>query len=145
MWAAYKNGSFPFPQDLTQEQFLGAMAEKFGGFDLLWVVEDDSKSFKSGRGLIAISGIKTDGWCFEPTAYFFKWATPKNVLRALVGFFQMMRYQKDVGVCKVTVNKKDARMLYRLKNYGVLFPRGRVPMGNPSGDEFIFSIQGDRK
>ena len=120
------------------------MSKRFGSFDLLWVIEDDSKGFKAGRGQIGLVGIKTDGWTYEPSAFFYKWATPKNILRSLVGFFQMIRYQKDVGVCIIKSNTKDFKMLARLKNYGVLFLRGRIPSGSQTGDVFLFSIQGKK-
>lgn len=145
LWAAYGQGSFNLPAGLTQEAFAGAMAAQFGSFDLLWVIEDETPAFKAGRGQVAIVGIKSDGWSYEPVAVFFKWAKPKTVLRALVSFFQMIRYQKDVGVCKVTATQKDSKMLQRLKQYGVLFYRGRIPFGSAVGDEFIYSIQGGRK
>ena len=140
LWAAYKNKSFDLPEDLDQAQFLVAISEKFGDFNLLWMIEDDSKSFKAGRGLVAIIGIKTDGWQFMPSVHFFKWATPKNVLRSYVGFLQMVRYSKDIGVCRI--ESKDS--LDRLKKYGVLYFRGRIPNGTPSGDLMIYSIAGKR-
>lgn len=144
LWAAYKGGSLPLVEGLSQKDFLVEIAKKYGAFDLLWIIEDDNTSFKSGRGQIGLVGIKTDGWAFSPSAIFFKWATPKNILRSLVGFFQMIRYQKDVGVCRVEALERDARMLSRLKKYGVLFPRGRIPAGSSGGDLFLFSIQGKK-
>jgi hypothetical protein len=144
LWAAYKNGSLPIQEGLGQKDFLIEVARKYGAFDLLWVIEDDNKNFKSGRGQIGLVGIKTDGWSYSPSAVFFKWATPRNVLRSLVGFFQMIRYQKSVGVCRVEVSEKDMKMLHRLQKYGVLFLRGRIPFGSPDGDVFIFSIDGKK-
>lgn len=142
LWAAYKNGSFPIPEGLSQTDFLKAMAEKFGSFNLVWIIEDDTKRLKAGRGQVALVGIKSDGWTYEPSAFFFKWATPKNVLRSMVGFFQMIRYQKDVGVC--VVRSTEFRTLNRMKSYGVLFLRGKIPSGDRKGDLFIFSIQGKK-
>lgn len=119
-----------------------SVAREYGAFNLLWIIEDDNKNFRAGRGQIGIVGIKTDGWVYEPNVQFFRWATRKNKLRAAVGFFQMIRYQKDIGVCLVKVLKKDSRYLYHLQKYGVLFPRGRIPMGSPQGDIYMFSING---
>lgn len=144
LWAAYQGGSLPLERGLSQRDFLLEIAKKYGEFDLLWIIEDDSKSFKSGRGQIGLVGIKADGWTFRPSAVFFKWATPKNILRSLVGFFQMIRYQKDVGICRVEILEKDLKMLSRLKKYGVLFYRGRIPSGSSEGDLFVFSIQGKK-
>lgn len=145
LWAAYQKDSLPLPKGLSQEAFLVEVAKRFGSFNLLWIIEDRNRSFKAGSGQIGVVGIKTDGWNFEPEAYFFKWATPKNVLRASVGFFQMIRHQKDVGVCRVEVLQKDKALLEHMKNYGVLFFRGRIPLGSSSGDTFIFSIDGKKR
>jgi hypothetical protein len=143
LWAAYQKGSFQMPEGLSQVDFLTEMTKQFGSFDLLWIVEDEHKGFRSGRGQVCLVGLKTDGWTFQPSAAFFKWATPKNVLRALVAFFQMIRHQK-IGVCKVEVVEKEMKTLARLKEYGVLFLRGRIPFGSPAGDLFVFSINGRR-
>lgn len=144
LWAAYANGSLPLKGGLQQSEFLSELAKAFGSFDLLWIIEDDNANFKSGRGQIGLVGIKTDGWSFSPKAYFFSWITAKNLLRSMVAFFQMIRYQKTVGICRVEVLEKDLKKLSRLKNYGVLFFRGRIPFGAPEGDMFIFSINGKK-
>lgn len=141
LWAAYQRGAFDLPKGLTQADFLIEMAKKFGAFNLLWVIEDDSEQFKAKRGLVALVGINTDGWQYVPKVFCFPWATPKNVLRSYVGFLQMIRYQKDVGVCRFESLTDD---LNRLKKYGVLYPRGRVPSGSPAGDLFIYSISGKK-
>ncbi len=121
------------------------VAKRFGSFNLLWIIEDRNRNFKVGSGQVAVVGIKTDGWRFEPEAHFFKWATPKNVLRASVAFFQMIRHQKDVGICRVEITQKDKQLLDRMKRYGVLYYRGRIPVGSQSGDTFVFSIDGKKR
>lgn len=141
---AYQNGSLPIPAGLDQTQFLVAMAEKFGAFSLLWIIEDANSNFKSGRGQVAIVGVRTDGWAYEPKAWFFKWATARNRVKSAVGFLQMMRHQKEVGVCRVEVLDSEAKKLRKLEKYGVLYPRGRVPFGNSEGDSYLFSIQGKK-
>ena len=41
---------------------------------------------------------------------------------------------------KATESEKD---LYdKMKEYGVLYFRGRIPYGSPSGDLFMYSING---
>ena len=130
------------PAELSQQEFAVEIAKRFGAYELLWIVEDDNANFRAGRGQVALVAIKADGWTFEPSAVVFKWATPKNVLRALVAFFQMMRYQKDVGVCVVKALERDFKTLNRMKAYGVLYFRGRIPAGSRDGDVFVFSING---
>jgi hypothetical protein len=145
LWAAYQRGSFDIKGGLSQEEFLLAISEKFGANDILWVVEDDNSSFRSGRGQVCLVGIKTDGWTFLPSAVFFKWATVKNVLRSCVAFFQFMHSRKDVGVCRIEVLDKEKEVPFRMRDYGVLYPRGRIPLGNPGGDLFVFSINGKKR
>lgn len=144
MWAAYQKDSLPLPQGLNQEQFLLEANKRFGGFGLLWVIEDLNRNFKAGTGQIGVIGIKTDGWTFEPEAHFFKWATSKNILRAAVGFFQMMKHQKTIGICRIEVSQKDKALLDKMKDYGVLYFRGRIPSGKESGDTFVYSINGKK-
>lgn len=142
LWAAYKNGSFPIPQGLTQEDFLPAMVVQFGAFNLLWIIEDDSSQFKSGRGQVGLVGIKTDGWTFEPVIYFFKWAGETSRKRSLIALCHMMRFQKDVGVFLVKATESEKSMFDPLKDYGVLYYRGVVPYGSPSGNLYLYSING---
>lgn len=144
LWAAYQRGSFDIPAGLGQAEFLVEMSRVFGSFDLLWMVEDRNAGFQSGTGPVAIVGIQADGWTFIPKAHFFSWATSMNVLRSMVSFFQMIRHEKDVGVCRVEVLEKDVKMLQRMKKYAVLFQRGRVPNGSKDGDLFMFSIAGKK-
>lgn len=130
------------PKNLSQEQFLEEMIKQFGSFVHLWIIDDDNDKFKSGRGQISLVGIKTDGWILEPVIFFFKWATEENILRASVAFFHMLRYKKDVGVCLVKAIENEKSLFEQMKDYGVLYYRGRIPYGHPSGDLFLFSING---
>lgn len=130
------------PQGLNQEQFIIELAKQFGAFNMLWIIEDESKEFKAGKGQVSLVGIKTDGWTFEPLIYFFKWATEENILRSMVSFFHMLRYQKEVGVCLVKAIENEKSIYDQMKDYGVLYFRGRIPYGHPSGDVFVFSING---
>lgn len=130
---------------MSQQDFLLAVAQRFGSFPLVWVVEDDTKAFKSGRGQVALVAIRTDGWVYEPHVMFFKWATKRNVLRSAVAFFQMIRHQRDVGACVVKTNKKDFAFMKHMEKYGVLYMRGKIPNGTPDGDAFIFSIDGKKQ
>lgn len=144
LWAAYQNGAFDFQRDLTQEQFLLEIGKQYGAFPLVWIVEDESRHFRAGRGQIALVAIRTDGWTYEPHATFFPWARKRNVLRACVSFFQMVRYQKDIGCCLVRCDKEQSRFVNHMQKFGVLFPRGRIPFGNAKGDVWIFSINGKK-
>ena len=144
LWAAYQHGGFAIKAGLSQDEFTAEMAKLLSPFPLLWVVEDDSRQFKKGRGQIALVGLRSDGWTFEPHAFVFPWARRGNVLRATVNFFHMMWSKKEVGVCLVRCGQEQAGFLNHMKKYGVLYQRGRIPMGSPKGDVWIFSINGKR-
>ena len=144
LWAAYKHGAFNLPDDLEQEQFLLEVAKRFQHCQLVWIIEDDCRHFRSGRGPVAIVGMKTDGWVYEPAPLFFPWARRRNVVRVAVNFFNMMWSRKDVGVCLMKAEKEHAKFLGHLKKFGVLYQRGRIPMGSPKGDVWVFSINGKR-
>lgn len=120
------------------------LGKHFASFPFVWIVEDDSPAFKSGRGQVALVVVRSDGWIFEPAWVFFEWATPLNQLRTFVALFQMMRNQKDVGACMVRVLDKDKKMMERMKKYRVLFYRGRIPNGSANGDICLFSINGKK-
>jgi hypothetical protein len=144
LWAAYQHGAFGIKPGLEQEAFTLEMAKLLQPFPLLWVIEDDCKHFKKGRGQIALVGLRSDGWTFEPHPFFFPWARRKNVVRAVVNFFHMMWSKKDVGVCLVRCGAEQAGFLNHMKKFGVLYQRGRIPLGSPKGDVWIFSINGKR-
>lgn len=144
LWAAYKNGCFALPRDLEQERFIIEIAKRFQGYQFVWVIEDDCRHFKRGRGPVAVVGIKSDGWIYEPFPIFFPWADKGTALRVAVNFFHMMWSKKEVGVCIVKCGKEHADFLAHMKKYGVLYQRGRIPFGSPKGDIWVYSINGKR-
>ena len=147
LWAAYKAGSFPM---IAQELEMGDFAKAIIAIAItqheMAVVEDDSKTYQSGRGPVAIIGIRSDGWRHEPHVDYFKWATKRNILRVTIQFLQMARYSKEVGVVMVHSPKETSNLFMRAaKDYGVLNFVGRVPHGTPRGDEYIFSTIGKKE
>ena len=143
LWAAHLSGVFGLP-DMTQEEFLAEMAKLFRVYQFIWIVEDDCRDFRQGRGPVAIVGVKTDGWTFEPSPMWFPWANKRNILRVCVAFLQMIRYQKDVGCLLIRAAKEQVSVLNHMTKYGVLYQRGRIPFGCASGDVFIYSINGKK-
>lgn len=139
LWAAYKAGSFKMPEGLDQAQFVAEMQARLGAFEN-FIVDDDSAKFKAGRGPVALICVSSDGWRYEPVIAYFKWATKRNMLRVAVSFFHKSALSSKVGVCVIRWGKSV--LLDHLKNYGVLFPRGRIPMGSANGDEYIYSVLG---
>jgi len=145
LWAAYKEGSFPLIPEMDKESFYGYTRENLKSFSSLMLVEDECKKFKAGRGPVCLIVANTDGWKVEPHVEFFKWATPRNILRVNVRFFNWMRQNKGVGVCIVKSLKETSNLFHRVRQYGVLFYVGCLVGGDIRGNEFIFSICGGKR
>ena len=139
LWTAYKQGSFKIELDLSQQEFADKVAPVLGGFEN-FIVDDDNAKFKTKRGPVALISVTSDGWRYEPVIVYFKWATKKNMLRVAVAFFHKTALSSKVGVCIVKWGKSV--LLDHLKKYGVLFPRGKIPMGTKQGDEYLYSVLG---
>lgn len=139
LWAAYRQGSFKIQAGMNQQEFSDAVQGILGHFEN-FIVDDDHPKFKSKRGPVALITVTSDGWRYEPAIAFFKWASPRNKLRCAVSFFHKSALSSKVGVCVVRWGRSV--LLDHLKNYGVLFPRGKIPMGNMDGDEYIYSVLG---
>lgn len=147
LWAAYKAGSFPLINaGMEMPEFAKAMVAIALTLHEMAIVEDDNKAFASGRGPVAIIGIRSDGWKHEPHVDYFKWSAKRNILRVTIQFLQMARYSKEVGVVMIRSLKETSNLFMRAaKDYGVLNFVGRVPHGTPRGDEYIFSVMGKKE
>lgn len=146
LWAAYKMGSFDsIPTGLSQEDFAHLILGFSYNFDLGWMIEDRNIKYSSGIGPVGIMLAKYDGWSLEPHFESFAWASKKNIFRAFVSYFQMMRYDKDVGVVNVYSMNNDVAFFKHLKEYGVLNYVGRVPGGSRFGDKNVFYVRGRKK
>jgi len=132
LWAAYKAGSFKFAPGLSQEEFDREMTQALNG-PVHYLVEDTNKQFASGYGPVGLIGIMSDGDRIEPAVAVFKWATPKNILRGFVGFFQWIKSQ-SIGECVVRASAKD-KLMKKVVDYGVIYPRTM---------ETVYGVRGKR-
>jgi hypothetical protein len=144
-WADYKKGGWLLPEGLDNEQFIKQFHHVISIFDSVWFAEDDNKAFSSGRGPVSLIVGKTDGWRVEPHVHHFGWASKRNRLRTLVSLFQMLRHDKNVGVCVVFAEQDTKAFFDKLERYKVLFPSGFVPNGLPTGNSYIYSVKGKRR
>lgn len=144
LWVAYKRGTFALEQGLEQEAFIEAIAPYLQQWDSLWLIEDESRAFSAGRGAVGLVGVVTDGWTIEPHVEWFAWSSPKNILRAVVAWFQKVRHDKHVAAALVKAEQKNEKFFTRLRKYGVLYYVGRVPNGYPSGDMVLYSVRGKK-
>ncbi len=146
LWAAYDLGSFDkMPKGLTKKELTNLVMQFSKSKSSCLVIEDKGRYFKAKRGPVAFVTIDNFGWRVEPQVDFFKWTTPRMILRCAVAFFQMIRYRKDVGVCVVRSCLETANLFERVRKYGLLQEVGKIPNGQPGGDEYIFSVNGLKK
>lgn len=146
MWAAYDLNSFPsLPSGLTIKEFGALVMAQVASRSSCLVVEDDCKYFKAGRGPVCFVAVDNFGWRIEPHADFFMWATKRMKLRCTVAFLQMARYSKNVGVCVIRSLARSNNLFRHAQRYVLLNDAGRIQMGDPRGDEYLFSIKGSAR
>jgi len=137
LWAAYKAGSFPVPQELTQEQFAEWVVNEARNFNTLWIGEDRSDAYKSGKGPVCLVATNTQGMVISAEGRPFKWASLRNVLRAAVGFLHMVTKSNKTGLVMVKCDEKSRPLADHLKKYGLLFY-----VGKSGQSEYLYSVRG---
>lgn len=118
LWAAHKAGSFGLPE-MSQSEFANHILMKIAEYDSAFIVEDKNREFVE-KGPVALILVRTDGEIIRPDVDYFKWATKRNVLRTAVGFFQWVRYSKDVGVCVFGSTRESKPLYERMREYGIM-------------------------
>lgn len=142
LWAAYKKGSFPEMPEMDQSEFTEFILDIASQYSKGWMIEDNNSQYKDGHGAIGFMFAADNGWEVEPHFESFEWATPRNILRSVVSFLQMMRYSKDVGVVNI-YSLSDSKKFYdHLIGYGVTRYVGKVPHGDIRGDRYIYYTRG---
>ena len=143
LWVAHTRKKWNFlPEDITQEEFLArivGLSEQAS----LFITDDTNSSYREGKGPVAFFWAFDDGWKVEPHVEIFPWATKRNIIRSVVSFLHMMKYQK-IGVCVALALKSSLALCEKCVEYGVLFRSGMVANGDPHGDVYIYSIRGKK-
>jgi len=143
LWAAYLKGTFQNLGKLTQEEFTEEAIKYFSRYQLAWIIEDRNRKFSSGYGPVGLVVGIFNGWALEPHWIPFSWASARNRLRTAIAYFQMMKYEKDVGVINVFSGEKDYRFFQRIgKKYGVIYYIGKFPRGDFGEDRYMFYGRG---
>jgi hypothetical protein len=137
LWAAYKAGSFQAPEGMTDAQFAEWILANARLFQNVWLAEDESKAFKSGKGAIAVVCTNNQGLMVTVEGQPFKWATRKNILRTAVGFLHMVTMSHKTGIVMVKGNEKTRSFLDHLGKYKLLFYVGKT-----NTNEFLYSVRG---
>lgn len=141
LWGAYQQGSFGEATE-SQEDFAAHVMTEINEHQKKWMIEDSNSKFGDGYGPVGMVYAQYNGWELEPKLEIFQWASPRNVLRAAVSFFQMMRYDKSVGIVNVHSLKKDKNLFSHVSKYGVLKYAAKIPDGDERGDKYIYYIRG---
>jgi len=144
VWAEYSTGNFYLPAGLSNDEFVDQLLSMLAIWDSLWFVEDASTQFSSGTGPVALVSIRSDGWRIEPHMHHFSWSTTRQKLRSVIALLQMLRHDKNVGVVFCVVEERLKHFFDHVCQYGVLFPKGRLLQGLPTGTAFMYSIKGKR-
>ena len=143
LWAAYRKGAFEVLGDISQEDFTNKFINKLPEYHWAWLIEDKNPAYPDGYGPIGLVLSYFDGWEMEPHFHSFPWATPRNKVKAVVGFMQMARYEKGVGVLNIFSDAADMEFFKHMgKRYGVMYYVGKVPRGNITGDKHVFYGRG---
>lgn len=119
LWANHQAGGFPnVPIDASQAEFADAILGWLSHFSSAFIVEDKTRSFSAKRGPVGLIVVASDGEIIKPFAIAFEWATKRNLLRGVVGFFQFVKYSKDVTLCVVYGTQEEYKLLLRQRRYG---------------------------
>lgn len=137
LWAAYKAGSFTIEPGLTQEQFMEIIDTTFKTFQNVWIIDDDTSAYSSGRGPIGIVAANAIGLIVEPKFTFFKWATCRNILKATVAFLTMLKGSLETGIILIRSDDTTRGVTDHMKKYNLLYFIGK------SGErEYLYSGRG---
>ena len=143
IWAAYRMGSFSDLPEMDQSDFTDYFLEYISGYYAAWVVEDTNYHYPDNYGAVGLIVANFNGWDMEPIFIPFKWVSSKNVLKMIVAFFQMARYEKGIGVLSVNSNVKELDFFKKIsKRYNVIHYVGKVPRGNQGEDKYMFYGRG---
>ena len=135
LWAAYQAKSFPLPEDMTQEEFMVEIDKTMNGFQRVWVIDDDTKTYASGRGPIGLVGANSAGLIVEPRFMFFKWATCRNILKSVVAFLSMIKGSVKTGIVLVRAGKDKVKPGQQPWEYNLSVAREAKRLMEKSGED----------
>jgi len=142
LWGAYKLGSFGIQENVPQDLFAEYITEEVEQYTKKWIIEDKNAQFSDKYGPVGMMCAVYNGWELEPHFEAFKWATKRNILRSVVSFLQMMRYDKSVGIVNVYSRKDTNNLFKHVEKYGVLKYAAKIPNGDIMGDRYIYYTRG---
>jgi hypothetical protein len=116
----------------TDEEFQAMLELMMAQYGEIMIIEDRNKRFGAEFGPIGIVAAVVRGPVYEPHVEWFSWATPQNILRGAVAYFQRGQYRK-LGVMVVHCLDDAFPFYRRLKKYIPLRYVGKIPDGDIAG------------
>ena len=133
-------------EGIDRDNWMSYAMDRLAQYDQVLVIEDANSQFASGHGPVCIVSLMSNGWVVEPHSHWLAWATPRNKLRGTVEFLRLMRNSRAVGVVHLKCGADDAKWFKRIsRRYNPLYLVGRIPHGQPSGDEYLFYLRGSKR
>lgn len=143
LWGAYHEGSFPDLKEMDQSEFTDYFIEYISQFYAAWVVEDKNHHYRDGYGPIGIITATFNGWELQPVFIPFKWISNRNMLKMVVAFFQMARYEQGIGILSLSSGESGVNFLMKTaKRYNVIYYVGKIPRGNHGDNRYMFYGRG---
>ncbi len=128
---------------MDQAEFTDYFIEYVRQYYFAWIVEDKNYNFPDNYGPVGIIVARFNGWDMDPVFIPFQWITPKNTLKMIVGFFQMARYEKGIGILNMSSDECRLGFLKKVsKRYNVFYYVGKIPRGNRGDDKYMFYGRG---
>ena len=142
-------GAYKYPKPIGDEEDRAQWLEKIqvtlAGYDEAFIIEDRNTQFQNNWGAVAVFPSMYNNWKLQPSANWFPWATKLNKIRCTIAFLMFARHNRDIGVTVINAVNDDKDFYRGLKRYAPIYPVGKIPCGDPRGDENLFYIRGKKK
>ena len=116
----------------------------FPSHDLVFI-DDSTKSYKDGYGVVGLMLVMYNGWVFEPHIMWMPWANKMNKFRGVVAGLMFCRYSKDIGVAVIKSLTETRKFFKHMKQYAPIYGDYKIPYGDHRGDQYIFYVRGKKK
>jgi hypothetical protein len=143
IWGAYRKGSFPDIGEMDQSEFTDYFIDYLDQFYSAWIVEDKNYHYPDNYGPVGLIVADFNGWEMEPVFIPFEWITKKNVLKMVVAFFQMARYERGIGILSLSSGEESVNFFMKTaKRYNVIYYVGKIPRANRGDNRYMFYGRG---
>ncbi len=121
LWAAYRMGSFGKVENISLDEFRLRTGDLLNNFDLTYTVVGETPKGKIPVGII--SGKFIGPMFFIESAFWFKWASPRNKLETILHLLNRLRREY---VVMVQCSFEEKRFFLNIAKHGVIRRVGTV-------------------